>query len=630
MNRIHQLPPHEAHKIAAGEVIDKPANVVKELVENAIDAGATQITVYIEDGGKQLIRVIDNGCGMSYEDARICIAQYATSKISSINDLTHISTFGFRGEALASISAVSKTMLITKEDDAVQGISLTIENSAIIQEALVSCNTGTDITISDLFYNIPARKKFLKKRDTEWRAILQLMHAICLSYTTVSFKLFHDGTQVLHCPRTETVLDRCTQIWDHTVSQHLVTLPNENNKTNTISISGVISNHHYYRYDRSNMFFFVNKRWVKNYNLGRALLKGYLNAIPPQRAPLTALFIEVDPTELDVNIHPRKEEVQFLHPHSVETVLQSSVKQTLEKNLTRNITQPTISTNSLTPKTSYFDQAPYQSYEPYQSSFTSSALISDKPALPSFDFNAPVFDAPASPTQPLFEEYNDIQQPLYTTTPTPAASIVAEQNDAFLTSEKQTAYTLIGQYNKTYILIEQEDGLFLVDQHAAHERVLYELFAKRFNEIATISLLFPQIVTLSDHDIALITPYLELFTHNGIIVEPFGPNQLIIQSTPVHLKNSDCDALIKEIISWIHEEQDVTTSDFFETAHKKLRAQMACKAAVKAGDAMTTEQMQTLLNDLGKTDNRFTCPHGRPTGWLLSLHDIEKKFKRKK
>lgn len=612
MARIKQLPPHEAHKIAAGEVVDRPANVVKELVENAIDAGATQISVYIEDAGQKSIRIVDNGCGMSLEDARLCIAQYATSKITSIDDLVAISTFGFRGEALASITAVSKTILITKEKESDQGVSLEIENGVISKEEFVCCNTGTDITVSDLFYNVPARKKFLKKQETEWRTIAQLAHAFCISYLSIGFKFFHDGRQIIHCPPVDNLMDRAAQLWDRSISQSLITLTAHDTKKN-IQITGLISNQHYYRYDRNSIFFFVNKRWVKNYALGNALLKGYLNVIPPQRSPLAALFITVDQADIDVNIHPRKEEVQFLHPRVVEALLQKTVKESLEEHLSTQIKK------SVTV------------FSHQESSFAQSY----QPAL-SFDFNAPVFKEKA----PFFEM--------------PIASSISEaskevpvsnipisfhhaalddlKEQSFVVPQKQAetkSYQLIGQYKKTYLLLEHEDGLFLVDQHAAHERILYELFADRFYEVATITLLFPQIITLSHEDLRIVTPYLDLFNQNGILVEPFGLNQLVIQSTPVHLKNSSFEDLIKDVISWIKEEREVDSADLFATIHQKMRAQMACKAAVKAGDQLTMEQMQTMLDNLNKTSNRFTCPHGRPTGWLLSLYEIEKKFKRK-
>ncbi len=326
MPRIHQLPPHEAQKIAAGEVVERPANALKELLENALDAGATQISVYIEDAGKQLIRIVDNGCGMSPEDAQLCYKLHTTSKVTSIDDLEKIQTFGFRGEALASISAVSKVTLITKEQEAQQGIKHALEQGNITKETTVPCTTGTDIQVHDLFYNIPARKKFLKKRETEWRHIIQLFQAFCLDYHVIHFKLFSEGKQVHNCPPAQNLTDRLTQLWGHSSAQHMIPVEKQH-KQQSVTVTGAVSNHHYVRYDRNHLFFFVNKRWVKNHTLARALLKGYLNVLPPARYPAACIHIEIDPALVDINIHPRKEEVQFLHPRIVETLIQQAVRE---------------------------------------------------------------------------------------------------------------------------------------------------------------------------------------------------------------------------------------------------------------------------------------------------------------
>lgn len=644
MIRIKQLPAHEACKIAAGEVVDRPSNVVKELVENAIDAGATRIYVYVENAGHTSIRIVDNGCGMSSEDARLSIAQYATSKITTVDDLALISTFGFRGEALASIAAVSKVTLVTKEHEADQGILLNIENGNIIKETMVSCNTGTDITIQDLFYNVPVRKKFLKKPETEWRAIVHLIHAFCFSNLLVSFKLFHDGRQVILCPPVECVTDRVRQLWDRTASHNMVTLTTGDTKKQ-LSITGLISTHQYYRYDRTQIYFFVNKRWVKNYALGNALVKGYLNVIPSQRAPLAVLFITVDQMEVDVNIHPRKEEVQFLHPRSIESLLQSSVKETLEEHLSAQIKKSAIGAGPS-----------HQSIKNGVDSLSPSRLqVAPNVAQPQLDTLFVEFDSSVANSERIDELFMpgtafapasqsslsvNFDQKIHQVMPSleckeeslaaPELEGNSKQTERILEQQKiSKTYQLIGQYKKTYLLLEQDDGLFLVDQHAAHERILYELFESRFQEVATVALLFPHVMTLSEDDFRVVMSHVDLFSNHGILIEPFGSNQLIVQSIPVYLKDCMYDELIKQIIGLIKEEQNINHVDCLASLSKKMRAQMACKAAVKAGDELTWQQMETLLVDLSNVAHRFTCPHGRPTGWLLSLYDIEKKFKRK-
>jgi DNA mismatch repair protein MutL len=620
MPKIYKLSAHEAQKIAAGEVVERPANVVKELIENAIDAHATQITLYLEDGGKQLIRVIDNGCGMSAEDATLSFEHHATSKLKTIDDLSSISTFGFRGEALSSIASVSKTTLITKEAHSEHAYKIHIQQSTIIEEGIASANTGTDMSVQEIFFNVPARKKFLKSAETESRQIQQLFQAFCLDYLNIHFKMFSDGRQVLNCPATADVHQRTMQLWDHNFASHIIPLQ-EHNKDG-IKISGVISNHHFARYDRSAIFFFVNKRWVKHQKLSSALLKGYLNVIQPARYPAAAIFIEVDPEHVDVNIHPRKEEVQFLHPRKVETALQQAVKDSLENHLSaqlkRKITfAPATEVHTISPNA-------YSGLQ-FESRYTPQGM--------------PV----ATPRTPvIFENKDDLEQPFESMqeeplsiplTHIPSASFQQQietqiETPPFLYTQENN-YTLIGQHAKTYLLLEKEEGLYIVDQHAAHERVLYELFSKRFEEIATVKLMFPQLITLTSASIKMLEPFIDLFNHNGIDLQIFSETELVVQSTPVHLKNQSLQELVTDVLSWIAENQSAEQAQFFKAINERIHAQMACKAAVKAGDILTREQMEQLLDDLNKSDNRFTCPHGRPTGWLLSTHEIEKKFKRK-
>ncbi|HSC25284.1 MAG TPA: DNA mismatch repair endonuclease MutL [Candidatus Babeliales bacterium] len=623
MSKIKQLSVHEAQKIAAGEVVERPANIVKELVENSIDAGATHITLYIEDGGKKLIRIVDNGCGMDIADAQICFDRHATSKITHVNELESITTFGFRGEALASIAAVSKISLITKEENSLEGTQVIVEANTIIQTNSVACTTGTDISVHNLFAHIPARKKFLKTTQTEWRAIQLLFNAFCFDYPHIHFSLFSDDKQVMNCPTVTTIKNRALQLWESSTHNHLL----EVSIDGVIAIHGVISNHQHYRYDKSNIYFFVNKRWVKNYQLSNALVKGYNNVIPQGRYPLAAISITIPAHEVDINIHPRKEEVKFLHPRRVEQLLQDAVNNALNNNVSeqlkrdiKNTDMPQISNdfkNNPFNDNNFFYQKPYI----------------HQPQLLSIDTVMPLHDIPNNTSQLNFDttkniiptDFLSLQQILPQQEIIPLTDIERIYNVDTYTED----YRLIGQYNTTYILIEKKDGLFLVDQHAAHERILYELFSQRFTEVATVQLLFPQIINLSLYDINVITPHLDIFIQNGLIIEQCSQNQLIVQSLPVHLKDQSINDIIEQTIQWIAEHASADANIVKQTINNKLQAQMACKAAVKAGDVLTQEKMEQLLRDLSKTANRFSCPHGRPTGWLLSLYDIEKKFKRR-
>lgn len=652
MAKIKQLSAHEAQKIAAGEVVERPANIVKELVENSIDAGANRISIYVEDGGKQSIRIVDNGCGMDLADAQICFDRHATSKITRVDELESIDTFGFRGEALASIASVSQITLITKEEHALEGTKILITANTITETSSVACTTGTDINVQNLFDNVPARKKFLKATQTEWRAIQLLFNAFCFDYPHIHFFLFTDGKQVLNCPTVTDLKNRALQLWEPSTHNHLLELQTTEKD---FSLSGIISDHQQYRYDRSNIYFFVNNRWVKNQHLSSAFIKGYANVIAAGKYPIGAIHITVPSNEVDINIHPRKEEVKFLHPRRVEQALQQAVKAALEKNLSQHLNKDV----TIKPAASHINNFNPFDFDKF---FKNSAPFDTLPsgALRASGINTPESSntikdfspfvvSPSNHTNetdshsarpecpPQLYAKEDVSKGL---SEQPAIQQTLITDDNYATPSEEQPYRLIGQYNTTYLLVEKEDGLFLVDQHAAHERILYELFSQRFNEVATIQLLFPHIITLSPQDINVITPHLDIFTSNGIIIEQCASDQLIVQSLPVHLKDQSLTDVVRETISWITDPTSLyelrragDTNEDIQALKKvinnKLQAQMACKAAVKAGDVLTQEKMEQLLRDLEKTANRFSCPHGRPTGWLLSLHEIEKKFKRK-
>ena len=605
MGKIKKLPLHEAQKIAAGEVVERPANVVKELIENAIDADAHTIAVYVQQGGHNLIRVIDDGHGMSPEDAEACFAHHTTSKITRVEDLNTINSFGFRGEALASISAVAKVTLITKQADIQQGIKLQRMHGKTQTIEEVSCTNGTDINVEDLFFNVPARKKFLKTPQTEWRHIVLLFQAFCFDYPSIHFKLYSDNKCIHNCPSVQSSIDRVVQMWENNTAQ--VMIPLSEQITDNIRITGFISNHQFYRYDRSHLFFFVNNRWIRNQNISRALLKGYLNVVPPGRYPTAVINISIDPTQIDVNIHPRKQEVQFLHPRIVENLIHKAVKQALEQKLSEQIKKPV--TLALPDRPDFFEKENH-AFGPMP------PIISAQKILPvhASSVEHPLRNKITIPTQH--------QQPINKEHTTPTAKEQQKRVD-------NLQHRIIGYLSKTYILLEQPDGLFFIDQHAAHERILYERFKKRFGNIETVTLLFAQIISLSESEFQTIYPHLEIIRKHGIQIEEFGKYQLIIHATPVHLKDISLIELMKEIIGLIVEFQHFEKDEFFKLCNEKIHAQMACKAAVKAGDTLTEEQMNQLIADLYTTDNRFACPHGRPTGWLLSAYEIEKKFKRK-
>jgi DNA mismatch repair protein MutL len=584
----------------------------------------------LEDGGKQLIRIVDNGCGMSPEDARICFDKHATSKISSIDELESITTFGFRGEALASVAAIARVTLMTKEANTHEGIKLEVANSAIINEQPIAIPTGTDITCADLFYNVPARKKFLKKRETEWRHIHQLFQAFCLDYPHIHFKLFSEGKLVHNCPPTEKPNDRLMQTLELDGSAQLISIATHRIDHN-LHISGIISDHQMMRFDRNGIFFFVNNRWIKNYELARALLKGYQNVIPQGRYPLASISISIDPKLVDVNIHPRKEEVKFMHPQVVENLITMAVKEGLETQLSKQIKKEVkFANNDMTNFQPAFREEKNQNsflntfntILRYSSHGSELRANGEKNAIlkESFDFiSSSVNSEFASPTEPWQSRERHIK-----------SSSEERTRPAELTEPEgpDKCRRILSQFNKTYILIEQELGLLFIDQHAAHERILYEQFRTNFENIATVALMFPQLIDFARADLQRLEPYLDFLNQQGIHAETFSENQLKITAIPVHLKNASIEELLKEILVCVSENAHAGTQDLSKIVHERVHAQMACKAAVKAGDMLSHEQMSELIQNLYKTPNRFSCPHGRPTSWVLNLDEIEKKFKR--
>lgn len=598
--KIHVLNPQEAQKIAAGQVVERPANIIKELLENSLDAGATHITLSLKDGGKTFIQIIDNGSGMEPDDALICFHRHTTSKINSVNQLQSITTFGFRGEALASICSIAKVTLTTKTADLLEGTQLLIKDNKVQANRIVACQTGTTISIDDIFYNVPARKKFLKSTQTEWSHCLGLFKACALERPDVHFILKHDDAVIYNCPPANSLTDRVRQLFDTPLTNAIIPLIQYS--TETMSISGAITTQQYARYDRGGLFFFVNHRWVKNYQLMQAVTKGYLNVLPTGRYPAGVINITVDPKTVDINVHPKKEEVQFLHPKMIEAGITQAIKATLEQHLSQQLKRPVTFTTSTTEFKPAFEQPTLASYESIltQPSIAYTAHETHKALLP--PFAEPFYDDP--------EQFT-------------AATEKNEQQTV-----EQFAHC-IGHYHNTYLLLEHKEGLLFVDQHAAHERILYEKFGQNFQNLAKINLLFPLTLTYNQETIELLADHFDLFKEHGIELEQTGKNQLTLKAIPVFLNNQPVNEILEEMIGEIKQLEGINSVEFHKIITEKLRAQMACKAAIKAGDVLSKETIDQLLYDLERTNNRFTCPHGRPTTWLLPLTDIERKFKRK-
>lgn len=580
--------------------------MLKELIENSIDAGATQITIHTQQSGKKLLSINDNGSGMSPEDAKICWAHHATSKISKLQDLETIHTYGFRGEALSSITAVATVQIVTKTKQQKSAIDLTLKYGNLINETKSAHSTGTTITITNLFDNVPARKKFLKSNDTEWNGLISIFQAFCLRYQNIHFKLFHDNKLAYNCPSTDSIVQRCAQLWSNDLHDKIIKIDPATERN--ITISGAISTSHYHRYNRNQIFTFVNNRWVKNIELSRSIIKGYQNVLPPQKYPAAFLFIEIDPTQIDVNIHPKKEEIKFLHPGTVQSIVQQTITKTLNQSITQQISKPTNLTQAPIPKTPM-----------PQSHITFSTTPPIK--QPHQQVMSTLFDNPFTTTAPQHNSLPQLKQTI-------VKKEKQETEDINQTVHKQELFSIIGQFKTTYVLIEKNEELIVIDQHAAHERILYENFKKNFTNVASVKLLFPQTIKLTQADVTTIIQHENLFKQHGIIFEQFNDSELLIQATPVQMQHKAVSEIIEQTLHWINTHEFVDEQEFFKQLNEQIHAQKACKAAYKAGDTLNREQMQNIVQTLLTIENRFCCPHGRPTMWNLNLKELEKFFKR--
>lgn len=629
--KIKILPPNEALKIAAGEVIERPAHVIKELIENSLDAQASAVDIHIKDVGKTLIRIVDNGVGMSPEDARICFLPHATSKISSIHDLESISSFGFRGEALASISAISNVTLITKNKDSSDddlGIKLVYSEQQLKEQAPIACPVGTDINIHDLFFNTPVRKKFLKSDDTEWNAIASVVYAFCFSYSNVHFRLYNNDRLVLNAPATKTQKDRACQVWDVATAQELIEL--NSIKTESVSIEGLISHHNFWRYGRQYIHFFVNGRWVKNVDLSKSLLKGYLNVLPHNRFPAALIFITVEPSLVDVNIHPKKEEVKFLKPGSVYTPLTMQVKKTLEAYLSSKISTYDNSLHMQSETKSLPGFIPHSDESPpilgTQTPDTENNHTHDQYTHGDSTFSLDKGEVYVADQKPF--QYLNQEPPNFFRHSTVAGHVPTRKIEHQHQVVGENRIKILGQAFNTYILVEQKNEIVFIDQHAAHERILYEKYRKSFNEQHGVTLMFPETVVIEKHLMQGLIEHKEFFSSQGIMLDEIGEQKIVVRTSPPQLKGPSLNELISQAAHFIHEHHHLDVSIFKTKFNEHLHAQMACKGAVKAGDILTLEQMQKLLADLDSVENRFICAHGRPTTWSVSQLTLEKHFRR--
>ena len=589
MGKIHILPEHVANKIAAGEVIERPASIVKELVENSLDAGADQIEIAVKHGGKSLIRVADNGSGMTAEDAQLALQRHATSKIEKAEDLENIISFGFRGEALPSIAAVSRFTLQTRTADASTGTELVIEGGSIVKAKECSAAAGTVIEVRDLFFNTPARRKFMKQDTTEFGHILDAVTCIALANLHVRFVLSSDGKMVLDLVPTRSLTIRVAAVLGEDWSRQTVSIEGE---IPYAKLSGLIGKPSLASGTRAQQFLFINRRWVKAYGLSYGLQAGYHGLLMQHQFPAAILFLELNPQYVDVNVHPTKQQVRLSHEAVIKSMIEKTVAAALKES------------GDLAPSFHEKDEKP------------SAAFRGTRFQEPSFGFEEHM----ASHTTPL-----KVAEAV-------VADVVTQKVDAFQPLEigKGLRITrVLGQIHRTYILAETEEGCVIVDQHAAHERVMFEILMKNFESEHSTGqrLLMEEVLELHPRQIEILKKELPFLLKLGFEIEPFGEKTFVVRSLPSILKDENPLTLIKQFVD---EREAGKTRTGLKGAQEDISALVACKRrSVKASDPLTLPAMQGLLEQLARCKNPFHCPHGRPTIIKYSLSDLEKQFKRK-
>ena len=603
MTRIHELDAHLVNKIAAGEVIERPASVVKELIENSLDAGSTRIEIAIERGGTDRIQIADDGEGMSREDLVLAVKRHTTSKIRTEDDLERISTLGFRGEALASIVEVSRATIVSRSSDSDEATRVGIEGGVIGETRSDGRRPGTTIEIRELFFNTPARRKFLKTERTESMHISRTVKRFALAYPHVHVRLTSGAKTVLESPPARDAREAIAHLYDASLAKSLVEARSEGE---SVSVHGFVAPADRTRTDRNEQFLFVNGRYVRDAALGYALKRAYEGLIDKDRHPIAFLFLSVDPDEVDVNVHPKKEEVRFADVRTVQGELKRAVSEALLSGGAR---------------TSIRDPASQSSADQGWTRPPKSQLQWKSSNVPrSFDLRKAMGDLPAASREASAES---TESPLNrsSSAPTSAEHTGVETHDR-----------VIGQLHGTYLLVQTDDGLELIDQHVAHERVLYERFLKQMaqGEIRRQRLLIPMTLELSPDEAEQLESYVETLDQGmGIGLEPFGGGTFVVRDWPdvfaKDLTKADVLSTLERLLATLEHEEELDP----EALAKAMAADRACEAAVVQHTRLSGAEMQQLVAELRTLDNPYRCPHGRPIVLHYSLADLERAFGRR-
>ena len=642
MRKIAVLDQQTIDKIAAGEVVERPSSIVKELVENAIDAGATAVTVEITDGGKKMIRITDNGGGMERDQVPLAFLRHATSKIEKVEDLEHIASLGFRGEALSSIAAVAQVELITKTPSALSGVRYVINGG--VQESLedMGAPEGTTFLVRNLFYNTPARSKFLKSDTTEGNYVSTLMEQLALSHPEISFKYIQNKQVKLHTSGNYNVKDVIYNIYGRDITKALLEVSYEND---FMKIEGFVGKPEISRGNRTFENYYINGRFVKNRIIAKGIEDAYKGFLMQHKFPFVSLHIQMEGNDLDVNVHPSKMEVRFARGTEVYDAVYETVYKALttremiqtvpfgkEESIKKQ--QPVVKPGDVPEPFETRRRAEIPKYRPQ--TVNTASRVSEHTALPRgtvtmaeqavreqqiYQTKDPLTKAEEQLFEGTLSDKKNEEQPVFSET-----NQLELFEEKLLAPESRSRHQLIGQIFDTYWLVQFEDKFFIIDQHAAHEKVYYERFVKRFREQTVESqyLSPPLIVSLNLQEEALLKANRKYFEDFGFEIEPFGGKEYCINAVPANLYGLTEEELFLEMLDNLASEKDKDPLGIFASR----LATMACKAAVKGNHRMSDREANALIDELLTLENPYHCPHGRPTIISMTKTELEKKFKR--
>jgi DNA mismatch repair protein MutL len=634
MNKIRILPDNLANQIAAGEVVERPASVVKELVENAIDAGASRISVEIELGGRRLMRVSDDGEGMTRDDAVLAFERHATSKIASVEDLGHIETLGFRGEALASIASVAEVELVTNTADDLPATYVAVEGGRLKDVRDAARDRGTTISVRNLFFNTPARRKFMRSEATENYHLTSIVQHYALAHPEIAFKLTNNGREVLRAATAKDLRERAFQLFGSGLLESLV--PVSGGREFVAKITGYVSAPRERRTTRDSQYFFVNSRFVRDKVLSAGLQEGYRSVLPHGVYPVAFLFLEIPYEEIDVNVHPAKTEVRFRRTEAVKEAIADAVRNALASSgvsipVREYEREEPIARAAAAPAGEQIDAEPFE---------LRAAELSPEPIR--FDFEPPPFERvqefavpePEAVRPPEPERYDherkgpgrlEIQDRKPELPPVNTASHLAKAVD--VGSVSSAKIRPLGQLHESFIIAVDDEGLLLIDQHVAHERILFDKFrqAEADRPVASQALLLPETLDLTPAQAAAFEALGSELEALGFETMRLSGRTVAIKTVPAGVQPADARNLFAEILDVVDEEK---RGGACATLRDEVAASLACKAAIKINMKLTTEKMQWLIDGLLRTTSPTTCPHGRPVILRLSMKDIERGFHR--